>query len=606
MKTITMRQLLVGFALLLVALAVVWLFQRPPLESRPAPGEAAVDLRWREGARQQYQVRFDSFMQMNMAGGNAGQGMHVQMHALLNLQTLEVEPSGDAQVGMRLADVQLQVNGESDQATNQAMGAAFRVHYTAGGIPESFEFPAQVTAQDRDMLENLVRTFQVTMDEGHSWVARELNASGSFEAAYRRTAPSQVEKTKRDFSGMPSAEMLAGATIESRETIHLDPQRDWITEMVVSEILQTQGQGGNPAMVINNHASLKLQPIAQAVDVDNWNFVAAAAPAEDSPAPVPAISPAEARRQILAALPQLDAITHGRITWIHRLRDLLRVDESLPAVLLEQLKTETLSDRTRADLYLAFELAGTEAAQTALVSVLHDQVWSSRDAMRAIVALAGVDEPSAETIEALWNTAQTGATTGDQQQLASTATFALGSIGNTLHAADNPGYSGLRDQLLSSAFASSGSDYYAEQRTNYVHALGNTRDASLATDLLNFLEDDAPEVRRAAALSLGMVGTDQAGEELISHFEQERNSQVRGAIAESLASWTQPSQSAVTTIRSAIHTERDENTRLGMARFLATNLDTFPENRETLQQLLRTEQSKRIRQSVAEALAESK
>jgi hypothetical protein len=42
---------------------------------------------------------------------------------------------------------------------------------------------------------------------------------------------------------------------------------------------------------------------------------------------------------------------------------------------------------------------------------------------------------------------------------------------------------------------------------------------------------------------------------------------------------------------------------LNMARFLSANLARFPENRSVLQELLRTEQSKQIRQSVAEALA---
>jgi ribosomal protein S17E len=43
-----------------------------------------------------------------------------------------------------------------------------------------------------------------------------------------------------------------------------------------------------------------------------------------------------------------------------------------------------------------------------------------------------------------------------------------------------------------------------------------------------------------------------------------------------------------------------------MARLLGKNLATFPENRAVLQDLLRTEQSKRIRQQVAEALAAGK
>jgi HEAT repeat protein len=185
--------------------------------------------------------------------------------------------------------------------------------------------------------------------------------------------------------------------------------------------------------------------------------------------------------------------------------------------------------------------------------------------------------------------------------LSSTATFALGSLGETMNVAGDPDYSLLSARLLNGAVG--GAD--TEQRTNFVHALGNTRDASLARDVVALLDDPAPEVRRAAALSLGMLDPNQAAEELMSHFDQERNSEVRGAIAESLVNWTEPTAPAVAAIRAEVRAEYDENTRYNMARFLGANLAKFPESRPVLQDLLRTEQSRRIRQSVAEALAAS-
>lgn len=370
--------------------------------------------------------------------------------------------------------------------------------------------------------------------------------------------------------------------------------------MTVDETLQSNDQGG-PAIEISNHATLELRPTAQAAwSPDSWDFIAAVAPpvAQARKPTIPSISPQEARRQILAAVPALDTAIEGRSVWIYRLRDLLRVDGALPAALLETMKTQQLSDRTRADLYLALELAGTEQAQAALASVVSDTTWSTLDAMRAIVALGGVDQPSPDTVEALWETALNSSSSDDRSQLASTATFALGSLGKTMNAAEDPYYSSLRADLLGGALSGSGTE-----RANFVHAVGNTRDASMATDIVGLLDDAEPAVRRAAAQSLGMLGTNQAADELMSRFKQEDNSVVRGAIAESLVTWTEPSAPAVATIRAAVHAEPDENTRYNMARFLGANLEKFPENRPVLQDLLRTEQSKRIRQSVADALA---
>jgi HEAT repeat protein len=540
-------------------------------------------------------------MQINTAGASAAQAMRVRMRCVLDLLTLEASPKA-ALVGMRLSSVELQVAGNSDPETNRALAVPFRVRFASGGLPEKFEFPAGVTAQHRGMLENLVRMFQVAMREGEAWVAQESNASGAYEAAYLRTAPSRVEKIKRRFVGSPSAPAFSGADIASKEAFRIDPQRDWIAAMTVDETLRTQGR---LAMEITNHATLELRPSAHAAgSPETWGFVAAARPAPAEPAtpPLPKLSREEASRRLLAEVSALDAAREGRSASIHRLRDLLRADAELPAALLEKMKTLEVTDRTRADLYLAFELAGTPPAQVALASVVADTTWSTRDALRAIVALGGVARPIPETLTALWTTVQSAPSSGDRSQLASTATFALGSLGKAMIFVEDPDYASLRARLLAGALSGTNT----EQRADFVHALGNTREPSLARDIVPLLNDAAPAVRRAAAQSLGMLGTNQVADELMSRFNEERSSAVRGAIAESLASWTAPPAPAVASIRAAIRTEPDENTRFNMARLLGKNLATFPENRAVLQDLLRTEQSKRIRQQVAEALAAGK
>lgn len=594
------RWLLLSCAgLLLASLGVLWLLGRSSDESAALPPNAPpVDLRWRVGSSQQYEVRTDSSMQINTAGASAAQSMRVRMHCVLDLLTLEAGPEA-ALVGMRLSSVELQIAGNSDADTNRALAVPFRVRYVSGGLPETFEFPAGVTAQHRSMLENLVRMFQVTMHKGKAWVAHESNASGAYEAAYLRTAPSRVEKTKRRFVASPSSPTFAGADINSKEAIRIDAGRDWIAAMTVDETLRTQGR---LAMEITNHATLELRPSAHAAgSSETWGFVAAARPSAAEPAtpPLPKLSREEASRRLLAEVSALDAAREGRSASIHRLRDLLRADAALPAALLEEMKTLEVTDRTRADLYLAFELAGTAPAQAALASVVADTTWSTRDALRAIVALGGVARPIPETLRALWTTVQSSPSSGDRSQLASTATFALGSLGNAMIVAKDPDYASLRARLLGGALSGANT----EQRADFVHALGNTRDASLARDIVPLLDDAAPAVRRAAAQSLGMLGTNQVADELMSRFNQERSGAVRGAIAESLVSWTAPPAPAVASIRAAIRTEVDENTRYYMARLLGKNLATFPENRSVLQDLLRVEQSKRIRQQVAEALA---
>jgi hypothetical protein len=566
-----------------------------------APAESALlDLQWNYGIAQRYQLLSDSSMQLQATKQGAS-SIHVQLQGLLDTLALETG-SDEAVIGMRLSSVELKINDTVDADTNRSLGVPFRVRFATNGMPLAFEFPAEVNNQNRSILENLVRTFQVSLDSSaDNWVTDETNGSGTYEAAYKRTGPAHIEKSKRKFI-TTAAGMVSWSEISSTESFSIEAGRNWIAEMNVQETMRSDDRSG-PVMTVNNHATLKLLPETQlALSPDLWRFdaVAAAAGAAAFNRPVPDITPEEARKQILATVPELDEATQGRLGLIHRLRDLLRVDDALPAVILDVLKTQELNDRTRADLYLALEQAGTESAQAALVEVITDDSWPLKDGMRAIVAMGGIKQPTTESITALWEMAQYSS--GDERQrMANSATFALGSIGNTMNKTDNPEYANLRSGLLSNAMG--GGD--VTQRSNYILALGNTHDPTLANDVVTLLDDADPAIRRATALSLGSLGTDQVAGRLVSHYQAENNGYVRGAIAESLQSWTEPTDTAMAMFRQTIRSETDESTRYNIAVLLAGNLDKFPENESVLREVMRTEPSKRIRRKVAEALSGS-
>lgn len=570
----------------------------PTVATQPAaPTDIApLDIQWRDGVAQQYRVLADSSMQMQAAAQGASS---IRVHMQGQLDTLTLATADDESVvGMRFSSVELRINDTVDAATNRALGAPFRVRFAANGMPLAFEFPAEVNQQNRSILENLVRTFQVSLESDDSWVVNESNASGTYEAAYRRIGPAHIEKSKRKFN-TTAAGVVSWSEISSSENLIIETGRDWVAEMNVQESMRSDGQG-SPAMTVSNHATLKLQPGAQlALSPDLWRFdaVATVATASTARRPVPDITPEQARNKILATIPELDTAKQGRLGLIHRLRDLLLVDDSLPAVILEVLKTQELDDRTRADLYLALEQAGTESAQAALVEVITDDSWSLKDGMRAIVAMGGIMQPTTESITALWEMAQYSSD-GERQRMANSATFALGSIGNTMNKADNPEYATLRSDLLSNAMGSGD----VTQRSNYITALGNTHDTTLANEVVRMLDDAEPAIRRATALSLGSLGTDQVADRLVSQYSAEDNGYVRGAIAESLQSWTEPTDSAMEMFRQTVRSEADESTRYNIAVLLGNNLEKFPENKTVLQEIMRTEPSKRIRQSVAESL----
>jgi len=574
-------------------------------KSADSPGGAPLMLRWRKGTTQQYAVRMDSSFRMNTTGAGAskaGQSIAVQLDGILEFRTLEVEPS-QALVGMQLSSVTLRVSGVSDTATNQALGMPFRVRFASSGLPSAFEFPAGLSQEHRGVIENLVRAFQVVVRSGPDWTAQEPSLTGVYEAAYVRSGPSRLEKTKQRFVARATAPADTVPEIASKESIRMDAARDWIAAMTVDETVRS-GDSTGLAVDITNHATIELRPESVTHTVaalEAWRFTASAAPqpGADAQVSVPPLSRAQAELQIRADLSALNAAREGRHVWIHRLRDLIRSDGRLPSALLEAMRTQELNDRTRADLYLVLELAGSPQSQAALRSVIDGNGWTRTDAQRAVIALGGMAAPTTETIAALWNLSRGANANSGGSELAGTATLALGSLGQHLITARDDRYPSLRSDLLSGALA--GAD--ARQRVDFVHALGNTGDVSLASEIVPLLDDAEPAVRGATAQSLGRLGADLTADQLLARLNQEKVGVVRGALADALVSWTSPTPAAMASIRAEIRREREESARFAMAQILGKSLATYPENREVLQALLRSEPSERIRRQVAERLA---
>lgn len=597
------RSILISTVLLVVIAALVYLGRSPQenMDIARSSDEAANQLRWREGSSQQYDVVVDSSFEMTMPGAGSGQSMAVTTKAALDVRTLQVD-ADEVLVGMRFSSMEMSVAGATDAVVNQQLTQPFRVRMSGNGLPLSFEFPPTLAAQHREVVENLVRMFQLTIDNGDSWLAQESNSTGNYEAAYRRISASTLIKNKQRYIGSNTSSLDSLPEIVSEETINIGSKSDWIQSMTLKETISNNNPH-EPSIVVNNQASIRQRDRPIAGGAVKWNFVSSETPSVSSnqlASAAPAISREEAERRLRAGVNTLDATTEGRSHVIHRLRDLLLIDGEMPSVMLDLIKTEELSDRTRADLYLALELAGSSQAQSALASVFTDQNWSVLDGMRAIVALGGVKKPTEDTLSALWGMAYTAGTGDGRDKLAGSAALALGSIGRELKNDQSSDYFSLRSGLLDAA--SSAGD--SHQRAVFLHALGNTGDPdpSLPNNIVPFLADPQAEVRAAAASTLGRLGSSQVTGQLLQSLEQEQNDVVRSSITEALSMSDSPESTVVESIRAAILDERDENVRYNMAVLLGNSMQEFPQNRKVLEQLLSGEQSKRVRQQVAELL----
>lgn len=607
MGTTTLRVLLLG-SIPFAVLGIAWFCLR-------GDGRVAVDeqepasLQWRAGSSQRYRCLVDSDVQITLRGAQQPQAMSQSLEGLLDFWTLKTGPEGSV-VGLRLSGAEYRVSGVSDAETNRVLATPFRVRFDQSGMPLEFEFDGSVGLAERALLEEAVRTFQVSIRGERSWISEESHATGTYSAEYAQGTDARIEKTKLHYKEPPRAVVRAPTTrvISSNASITIDAAKDWVAAVRVDETLETQ-TGSDMTAEVETHAELLLVPSTRrstGAVAELWAFTATELPVAANAGERKRRSDVEPSReelekQLRASLEALDSATKGRSAWIHRMRDILQADEELAFVLLGVMEEGGLEDRTRADLYLVFELAGTPDAQEALCRVVREPTWTRKDGLRALIALGGVANPTEDSLQTLWD-ASRSRSSSSAADLANTASLALGSIGNHMLAEGAEGYADLRDELTDAVWSARSSN----ERAVALMALGNTGDASLSPDVATLLDDPDSVVRAAAATTLGRLGTEDVAPDLMRRLDMEPSSRVRASITGALSSWKSPSSAAMESIRTMVRTEPDDMTRLRMARVLGQNLNDFPENAVVLNELLATERSKQIRIYAAKALADAK
>ena len=222
-----------------------------------------------------------------------------------------------------------------------------------------------------------------------------------------------------------------------------------------------------------------------AAALEAWRFAASAAPepGEGAQAPAATLPRAQAEKKIRAELAALDAAREGRHVWIHSLRDLIRSDGKLPFALLEAMK-QAEAQRSHARRSLPRAGVGRKSAIASSPSFGHRRRRVDADGQQARRSSPSAAWPSRRRRRSRPSGNCRGLPTRTAgAALAGTATLALGSLGNRLITAKDDRYPSLRSDLLDGALA--GAD--ARQRVDFVHALGNTGDVSLAREIVPLL-----------------------------------------------------------------------------------------------------------------------
>lgn len=600
MNTRVLYLMLAALAIGVVSTAIFRSFQPSGTAVQTAAGDGA-QYNWVEHAKQSYSLSIHSDVQLRFAEFDFARDIKQHVEGKLHMRIFDVE-AGHVRVGFEFEPGLYRLDGESAGLVESDLSQPFVVRYDANGRPVDFEFQPGVVRPARILLEESLRLMQVVLPDSQepAWQTEEEHATGRYRAAYERlTRPGEVVKRKEAYTtvniGMTSGTPTSRARVDLVEfqgdfTIAADAS--WLESASVSEKLVVfQGAEQISQAVIEARLTRLHEPAAQArlFAAAGWSELVAAAPVKQADDPGP-LAPRPSGEQLSRQIAHLNASDENRATTVRQLGALIATDPQFAEQVVNSINGRGLSGRTDALLINALQLGGTPAAQAALVQLMNDPIDLTNNRSRAVVALGSLAIPDEKSIAALHQTALQR-NDAKSATLSNTAMLALGSIGRTLRDVD-PERSRAVGDLLTLSLQQSADPLEAAVA---LKAMANTRDSRLTPTVSKYLSHAAPQVRAAAIDALGRFGNPATAATLIDVLRMETDSAVVAMVVKSLDELPTAPREALALVNERVVQERSSEVRYHMTRYLAHNLEQYPEAQATLTRLAVKDSSYRVR-----------
>ena len=501
-------------------------------------------------------------------------------------------------VGFQVEGMRIQVEGDSAQEPiGPVDGPPFWVRFGRDGEVRETVFHADTSAGTRQILEETVRTFQCVMRGGSRvrWSTEEAHSTGDYAADYFVTPKGRIRKSK-------SAYLADEISVERSSAMFVLSETSWLASAALRDRLVIRPENGSHVLT-KTTASLEaisgvpLQtPDALLATYGDALFAVERHRTAPAPRPKdtgPKYSVEDVRRAVVA----LNASDGTHTKLVRKLSDQIASDPEFVAVVLEALEAERTSDGTAAAMINALAMANTEEADAGLAEVVRNRDRRHVNRRRATIALGFSWKPNDSVMNTLWETSE-DRSSEDATDLSNTALLAIGTTTGTLGKLRSPSYAGNRERLIRRMEGAADQG----EREIALMALGNTRDSSVAGAISTQL--DAPEygVRKASAYALRLMKDPVVAERLADRLDVEEDIAVRHEIAASLNRLDVATPRTLALAHARARIEKDESTRYELVALLVRHTAAVRGWRGTFQELLRVENSSRIRKQLGRAL----
>ncbi|HSR96228.1 MAG TPA: HEAT repeat domain-containing protein [Kofleriaceae bacterium] len=588
----------------------------PPTRAPELPGSAARD--WTPGLEYVHQLELDQTLVLQGAPGSAA----TVVVGITGELTQTVVDAEDAEVHVRYAldPTRLVVRtgqGELDDRSRATVLAAMRepfyVAYRRDGAVLRTFMSAKLDPTSQATLRTLVSALQVVLspEQQADWTSRELDTTGSYDAAYRLVAqPASFEKVRRSYVGLGSTDAAPqpippGMRIEPRgQTRFALDDRRWIESLSADEHLAVHTQLG-PSAVGDLKVTVRFRARrSDAGKIGSFSGSRAGLVgrglAEMGVAPEPRES--KLRRIVgdatldsligeLNKLPDDGALRGpAKARVMQRLTALFELDPAAARAARRLITSDSARD-VYSPVIGSLSAASTPAAVETLAQMSGDASLERKIRVDAVAGLGVVGKPAQSGVDQLAELAQ-----DPDAELRSTATLALGTTANHLRANDDPGAERLLDQLRNDVTAARDPN----DRILKLGALANTGDAGSLPAIEQALTSDAAPVRAAAVEALRLIRDARADALLATALMKDPSPEVRRRAI--FASSFRPLEPLLPALSYALSRDAVEVVRMDAVRLIGENRNSLSGAAALLGGASRSDPSEQVRRVAAQFL----
>lgn len=503
-------------------------------------------------------------------------------------------------VGFQFSDVNSSFhNNYLEKRVNDLYSIFFLIKMNYEGKFLQYYFPKKI--ENIKGLIRLISLLQNILKNQALYSCTELDANGGVYNTAYRLQNHTLYKTREKYIS-PEQNDINTIIKNSNFKIELDSQGNWIKTLHGKEKLVTKEDGNT---IVKNTNSLTVDKLETPVDknlqiwlekrdVENIIKALSKQQAEDE------FSWKKEQDKSLKKLFKKGHITLKRLlTKVKRLKSLSSRNDLIAYLKLNRDEIHKLydtlleSDDAMASILInILEMLHTPEAQALLVKLVDDEKFSTDNQLRAAIALGTQKNLSQELINELWDI-QSNHDNEEDKTRANTILLALGSISSQT----NQSSSDTIDQQLKDLLYDETSN-----KTALLYSMENSGAAKFKSEIVTLLKTTKDKNLKSVCIKvLKNIKSDAVKTLLFNEMKNGSSDLVRATAIEALRNF-KTDDKVVQYIQGTIKTISDFDTKNEMVYYLIKTVNTHPENKKYLMDILNDIQDSRTKKAIIKTI----